>query len=137
MPPTVTLRFAIPPQLGDPEGIKARIRARVAEVEAAEAARRAATGERVLGRRAVLRQSWRARPTTDEPRVRVRPTVAARNRRARVEALRRNRDFVVAYQEARQRWLDGRPTLFPYGTYWLRRFANVPVAGPPDIPIAA
>ena len=54
--------------------------------------------------------------------------VAARNRWARIEALQRNRLFVAAYIDARQRWRDGAPTLFPPGTYWLRRFAFVPVA---------
>lgn len=137
MPEEVTLTFAIPPELGDADAILARIRARVAEVEAAEAARRAETGAQVLGRRAVRQQSWRERPRTREPRFGLRPQVACRNRWARTEALQRNAQFLDAYIEARARWLAGRPTLFPYGTYWLRHFAFVPVAGPPKVPITA
>ena len=137
MPEEVTLTFAIPPELGDPDAILARIRVRIAEVEAVEAARRAATGARVLGRRAVRRQSWRDRPRTRAPRFGIRPQVACRNRWARIEALQRNRDFVVAYRDARVRWLAGLPTLFPPGTYWLRHHAFVPVAVPPEIPFAA
>jgi hypothetical protein len=54
--------------------------------------------------------------------------VAARNQWARIEALLRNRAFIVAYTNARERWRAGTPVLFPPGTYWLRRFAQVPVA---------
>jgi hypothetical protein len=135
MPEEVTLTFALPPELGDPAPILARIRARVAEVEAAEDARRAATGARVLGRRAIRQQSWRDRPSTREPRFGMKPQVAARNRWARVEALQRNADFLAAYVEARLRWRTGLPTRFPPGTYWLLVHAFVRVAGPPKIPI--
>ncbi|HVV84457.1 MAG TPA: hypothetical protein VHE35_15420 [Kofleriaceae bacterium] len=135
MPEEVTLTFSIPPELGDTDEILARIRRRVAEVEAAHERARARTGARVLGRRAVRKQSWRDRPGTPAPRFGLRPQVAARNRWARVEALQRNRDFLDAYAQARARWLAGRPAVFPYGTYWLRHFAFVPVAGPPEIPI--
>lgn len=137
MPEEVTLTFAIPPELGDADAILARIRTRVAEVEAAEAARRAETGARVLGRRAVRQQSWRDRPETREPRFGLRPQVACRNKWARIEALQRNRHFLDAYLAARARWRAGLPTLFPAGTYWLRHFAFVPIAGPPKIPIPA
>ena len=137
MPEEVTLTFALPPELGDPAPLLARIRARVAEVEAAEDARRAATGARVLGRRGVRHQSWRDRPGTHEPRFGMRPQVAARNKWARIEALQRNQHFLDAYLDARTRWRLGQPTLFPPGTYWLRRFAFVPVAVPPEIPNVA
>jgi hypothetical protein len=138
MPEEVTLRFAIPPELGDVDRILARIRARVVEVEEAEAAKRARTGARVIGRRAVRKQSWRDRPRSREPRFGLRPQVACRSKWARIEALQRNRDFVEAYVDARARWLRGQASLFPPGTYWLRLFARVPVAGHPSkIPIVA
>jgi hypothetical protein len=41
----------------------------------------------------------------------------------------RNRAFVVEYADARARWRDGAAAVFPPGTYWLPRFASVPVAG--------
>ncbi|HVV82236.1 MAG TPA: hypothetical protein VHE35_04125 [Kofleriaceae bacterium] len=137
MPEEVTLTFSLPPELGDTEALLARIRARVAEVEEAAAARRARTGARVLGRRAVRKQSWRDGPRTRERRFNLSPRVACRSKWARIEALQRNRDFVAAYLDARARWRAGRPAIFPFGTYWLRRFAFVAVAGPPKIPIAA
>jgi ABC-type Fe3+-hydroxamate transport system substrate-binding protein len=54
--------------------------------------------------------------------------VAARSQWARIEALRRNRVFLVDYAVARACWQDGEAVTFPIGTYWLRRFANVPIA---------
>ncbi|HWU89827.1 MAG TPA: hypothetical protein VN253_21345 [Kofleriaceae bacterium] len=74
-------------------------------------------------------QSWRACPSSHEPRRQMRPQVAARSPWSRVEALLRNRQFVAAYREARERWIAGALTAFPIGTYWLRRFAHVPLAG--------
>jgi REP element-mobilizing transposase RayT len=35
--------------------------------------------------------------------------------------------FAMEYADARARWRDGHPAAFPPGTYWLRRFASVPV----------
>jgi REP element-mobilizing transposase RayT len=130
MPETVTLRFSIPPELGDADQILGQVRERVAKVEADLAAARKAKGKRVLGRRAILRQDWRARPASHEPRRRLKPVVAARNKWARIEALLRNREFVRLYREARTLWLAGLSVIFPPGTYWLRRFAGVTVAPP-------
>jgi hypothetical protein len=81
----------------------------------------------VLGRRAVLAQSWRDHPTTREPRRNLRPHVAGRSKWARIEALLRNRAFAREYASARERWRNGIPAVFPPGTYWLQRFASVPV----------
>jgi len=39
----------------------------------------------------------------------------------------RNRVFVVEYASARERWRNGIAAVFPAGTYWLQRFASVPV----------
>ena len=128
MPSEVTLHLTIPPELGDRDELLAEVRARVAAVEQEEARKRAATGRKVLGRYAVLRQSWRESPTSREPRRGLRPTIAARNLWARLEALQRRGDFLDAYREARALFLEGKPVMFPYGTYWLRRFAGVAVA---------
>ena len=130
MPEKVTLRLTIPPELGDREEILAEVRARVAVVEKEEARKRAETGRRVMGRYAVLRQSWRESPTSREPRRNLRPTFAARSLWARLEAIQRKREFVHAYRAARRALLDGAPIPFPHGTYWVRRFVGVAVAAP-------
>lgn len=131
MPAQVSLTLRLPPELGDHDAFVARLKARVEAVEAEYARRFAAAGRTPLGRYAVLRQSWRESPTSREPRRGLRPTVAARNLWARIEALQRKREFVHDYRRARAAFLAGAPVPFPYGTYWLRRFMNVEVDGAP------
>ena len=75
----------------------------------------------------ILRQSWRAYPASHEPRRNLRPRLAALNQWARIEAIHRNREFLAAYRDARRCLLAGDPIPFPVGTYWLRRFAHVPL----------
>jgi REP element-mobilizing transposase RayT len=130
MPASVRLELVIPPELGDPDEVRRELRARVAAEERRLADERMRHGKRVLGRRAVMRQSWRGDPGSHEPRRTLRPRIAARSIWSRVEALRRDREFLSAYREARKLWLAGDPSPFPIGTYWLRRFANVPIAVP-------
>ena len=54
--------------------------------------------------------------------------MAAHNPWARIEAIRRNREFLAAYRDARACWITDDAIPFPVGTYWLRRFAHVPLA---------
>lgn len=129
MPEDVTLEMTIPPELGDKDEILADVKARVAEVEKEQALRLAATGKRVLGRTAILRQSWRDSPKAREPRRGIRPTFAALCRDVRLHAMARKHDFTAAYRQARHARLAGRDAVFPFGTYWLRRFVGVAVAG--------
>jgi putative transposase len=128
MPDTVELRLTIPPELGPEAELLAELRERVCMVEADCAAARQRTGRRVYGRRAVLAQSWRGHPESREPRRNLRPQVASQCKWARIEALQRNRSFVQDYLRAREHWREGVSVVFPPGTYWLRRFAQVAVA---------
>lgn len=105
----------------------AELRERVRAIEHVRAAERQRTGGRIQGRRAVLAQSWREQPASQEPRRNPRPRVATPNKWARIETLLRNRAFVMDYASARERWRDGAAAVFPPGTYWLQRFASVPV----------
>jgi hypothetical protein len=130
MPTAVEMRLAIPPELGSELEVLDDLRRRVAVLEASMAAERQRTGQRVSGRRAVQQQSWRGYPTSIEPRRNLRPRVAARSKWSRIEALLRNRAFLRAYAAARDDWRAGVPVMFPAGTYWLRRFANVPTDTP-------
>ena len=89
------------------------------------------TGWRVVGRKRVLRTSWKDSPTSRAPRRNLRPRVAAKDRLRRIAALQRNKEWQLEYRTARALWLAGfENVVFPYGTYWLRRFANVPVKPP-------
>lgn len=128
MPAKITLTLVLPPELGDPDEFRRELRALVDKVEHHFAQRRARTGRRVLGRQRLLRQSWRDSPTSKEPRRKLRPRFAARSKWVLVETLQRSRWWARAYNTARISWLAGKPTVFPAGTYWLRRFAGVTVA---------
>ena len=128
MPAAVTLHLELPRELGEPQQLLAELRERVAAAEAAAAAERVRTGARVLGRRAILRQSWREGPATPAPRRNLRPQFATRDLWARLDALQRYREFLAAYREARTHWIAGHAIPFPIGTYWLRRFAAIPLA---------
>jgi ectoine hydroxylase-related dioxygenase (phytanoyl-CoA dioxygenase family) len=128
MPDAVELHLLIPPELGSEAEVLAELRERVQAVEEAFAAERRRTGRRVYGQRAVRQQSWRDQPSSVEPRRTLRPRVAARSMWVRIEALQRNRIFLADYATAREAWLHGTAVMFPLGTYWLRRFANVPIA---------
>src|SRR5436190_17137557 len=107
MPEQVTLSLTIPPELGDRDEFLAELRARVEAVEREQARVFAEAGRRPLGRYAVLRQSWRDSPTSREPRRGLRPTIAARNLWARLEAIQRKRDFTSAYRFPRAALLAG------------------------------
>jgi len=127
MPDELEISLAVPPELGSATELLAELRDRVRDLEARCAVERQRIGRRVLGRRAVLAQPWRERPESQEPRRNLRPRVASPNRWARMEALARNRAFAVEYADARARWQSGFAAVFPAGTYWLQRFASVPV----------
>jgi putative transposase len=127
MPDALELSLTIPAELGPIADVLSELRDRVRAVELERAAERARTGRRVLGRRAVCAQSWRDCPASVEPRRNLRPQAAGRSKWARIEALLRNRAFVLEYAMARDRWRNGIAVMFPPGTYWLQRFASVPV----------
>jgi hypothetical protein len=89
MPDEVELRLTIPPELGPEAEVLEELRGRVQAVEVAHDAERRRTGRRVLGRRAMLEQSWRGYPSSVEPRRNLRPHVASRSKWSRIEALLR------------------------------------------------
>jgi REP element-mobilizing transposase RayT len=128
MPKTVEMRLGIPAELGPEAEVLEELRQRVTAAVASLEAERQRTGRRVFGRRAVLQQPWWGQPASVEPRRNLRPRIAARSKWARIEALLRNRRFLVDYATARADWQDGIAVVFPVGTYWLRRFASVPIS---------
>ena len=82
-----------------------------------------------LGAAAACRVDFNSRPSTREPRRRLRPTIAAGDSAARVAAVLSYRAFHEAYRAARERLIKGLSALFPPGTYWLRRNAGVVASG--------
>ncbi len=128
MPETVTLELAIPPRLGDAATIRAEVRRRIAEYEDSCAAQRRAAGTRVLGKAGLARQKCHFAPTSRRPRSRIRPRFKARDLDSRKATIERHHAFQGAYRRAYRAWRAGEPAIFPTGTYWLARFANVTVA---------
>ncbi len=127
MPESVVLHLARPrgfEYLSDDE-LSNLILERVRVGEESCATERRRNGTTIVGRKAVLAQRWSDRPRTREPRRVLDPRVAARSKWSRIEALLRNWAFRDAYAAARAAFIAGiGDTLFPSGTYWLRRFAN-------------
>jgi hypothetical protein len=130
MPEEIELRLTIPPELGKPEEVIAEVRTGVEEYERKAAEERRRTGARVLGRRGVLEQSWKASPATPRPPCTLRPRFAGHGD-ARIRALLEYGEFLAAYREARRRWLAKERAKFPPGTYWLARFAAIPLGQAP------
>ncbi len=128
MPAEVEIDLEIPAALGERSAVLDALRSRIALAEASFAEDRQREQRYVLGRRRVLRQSWRDKPKSVALRRNLRPRVAAKDPEIRVAALERNRQFARDYRESRSLWLRGLHSLFPPGTYWLHRFANVGVA---------
>ncbi len=87
-------------------------------------------GGKFLGAEAACRISPYSRPKSIEPKRKLIPRIAAEDPVVRTNALKRLRLFVRAYREALARWSEGaRDTVFPPGTYWMRRHFGVACAG--------
>jgi putative transposase len=132
LPETVSLRCVRPPGFEDLSHDQWRtlVSERVRAVELDSLKARQTQGTRIVGRAKVVRQRPTDRPRSHEPRRQLSPRVASPNKWARIEALQRNKAFITAYRAARDMWQSGLDTLFPWGTYWLRRFAGVLVEVP-------
>lgn len=134
MPDRVSLRVQPPPALEaiDSADLRTLVLAAITRTESDLAARRAACGTRVMGRRRVLAQSPTHRPDAPESRRAVPVRVAVVNTWRRLETVLRNRAFREAYTQARAAFLAGiKGVVFPPGTYWLRRFSSVECAVAP------
>jgi putative transposase len=98
--------------------------AEVLELVRADVARREAlhaqTGK-AMGMAKVRKQGWESSPETFEPRRQMNPTIAGRNKWARIEALQRAKEWLVAYSDALAGFVGGeREVEFPRGTWHMR-----------------
>jgi putative transposase len=82
-----------------------------------------------MGVARVLAQKPFARPAPGEPRFKLNPRVAARDKWKRIEAISRLKSFLSEYRTA---WLERKAgianVVFPPGTYHLRVMHGVPCA---------
>jgi hypothetical protein len=128
MPEVVSLPIARPcsfENLGQEEWANL-VTERVRAQEADHRQRRATKGITVLGHAGVLRQDPFDCPSSHAPRFQMSPQVAAKNKWARIEALKRNRSFIARYRDAFLGHVAGLANIvFPFGTYWMRKFGKV------------
>ena len=123
-------RPAISTDLSDVELYDALVeRVREHEQEAAREARR--EHRRFLGEERVRRQKWYRWPKSPDERFTPTPKLSSRSKWARIAATQRNKEWEREYGMAYEARLRGEDIEFPYGTYALRKFAGVRVAGPP------
>jgi len=128
MPEVVSLRITRPHGFQDLEQREwaSLVTERVRAAEAEHRERRAAKGIAVLGRAQILAQKPFTCPESHAPRFQMSPRVAAKGKWARIEALRRNRGFIDKYRDAFRIHMAGLAGIvFPFGTYWMRKFAKV------------
>ena len=132
LPELIELRFERAPGFEDlsHDEYAKLVRDEVAKAEKKAASERRESGIQIVGRAAVLKQHWNAKPTTREPRRGLSPRIACRNKWARFETLQRNKAFIEQYRDARAAKLAGHDAIFPPGTWWLHRFAGVKRAEP-------
>ena len=79
-----------------------------------------------LGPEAILAQRRHAYPRSKEKRFGIRPTVAAKWKWARIERLRRNKEWLAHYEAAlRELRAGNRDVVFPFGTYKLHSYYRI------------
>lgn len=120
MPASCTLTL-VPPPMFEPGGVRLarELHERLAVNEAQ--IRRARNGK-FLGVRRISRQRVTDSPRKPEPRRKLSPRIACRDRWRRIEALARLRDFVDGYRAALAEWRAGvRTVVFPAGTFAMVR----------------
>ncbi len=131
MPKSATLRIVRPPiYLSRPDDELVNLVKRVvADKEAGVRAAFARAGRAFLGVRAIRSQRLSDRPRGKEPRRKLNPRIASRDKWRRIEALRRVRGFLTEYRQAYERWKCGvRDVVFPHGSYAMRVHQGVVVA---------
>lgn len=134
LPSEVELRFVRPPQFEylSEQSWRAKVKSAVERREKELLEKREKEGARLVGRKAVRRQSPTAQPKAAAKRRKLNPRVGAKNKWLRVEALRRCKLFLTRYRVALERYLTGeKSVLFPHGTFQLMRLGHVRVEPPP------
>jgi REP element-mobilizing transposase RayT len=130
MPATAVLKLSTPPGFQSADQFRARVLARIDELETAAAAERGAAGLTVLGVRGLAEQKHTDRPTSREPRRALIPRIAAGCKATRDEALARLLSFFRSHRDAVVRFCRGeRSVVFPRGTYLMRVRYGVACAG--------
>jgi len=127
MPETLQLQATVPPCFEHltTHQFATMLAKRLQAHEASVLEQLAAKGGQLLGREAVLAQNPFDCPVGYDPRFRLNPRVACKDKWRRVEALKRLKSFLNAYRDAWEKFKAGfKDVLFPAGTYWMVRHAG-------------
>jgi hypothetical protein len=131
MPEEADLELSAPPGFASAAEFRERLVIALGEREERARRSRASEGIGFMGRRKVLAQRPHSRPWREEPRRKLNPRVAGRDKWKRIEALSRLSAFLDAYRVAWSAMRSGvRDVLFPAGTYGLRVSQGVRCAAP-------
>jgi putative transposase len=131
MPESVDLELATPRGFASAREFQERLCAALAALEYQSREELAAEGRTFLGVARVLAQDPLAHPARGEPRRKLSPRVAAKDKWKRIETLSRLVGFLRSYREAWSARRAGREgVLFPAGTYLLRVLHGVECAAP-------
>jgi REP element-mobilizing transposase RayT len=115
----------------DNRQLRREIRAAVKREQRAVAERVRGKGRRFLGMDRVRKQPRHGSPRDRGRRRGIRPTVAAKSKWTRIEALQRNQRFLAEHRDARSRFEKGeRDVAFPAGTYLMRARYGVSCLSP-------
>ncbi len=112
---TIELRLVVPPGFSSARAFREALEPVLASQEAKEGSRD------FLGARRALAQQPLDRPRSPEPRGKLSPRVAARDKWKRIELLGRLKTFLTDYAEALEAWRENRRrAVFPAGTYLMK-----------------
>ena len=134
VPETATLKLTRPPAFKRMTNHEFRelLKKRVAAKEAEIRRQFGEEGRRFLGAARVLRQRPTDQPGSREPRRKLDPRVASKDKWHRIALLSLLKGFLKEYREAWRRYTSGeRQLLFPAGTYWMRVHVGVRCRAPP------
>ncbi|MCB9520385.1 MAG: hypothetical protein H6699_05830 [Myxococcales bacterium] len=129
MQESVELRFEVPPEfehLGR-DGYVALLEENLRAKEQKLRAERKAEDRTVMGADRCRQAALGRRTRKFEEWFRLRPTIAARVKRERIDAIRALQAFRESYYAALKDWRAGLKAVFPLGTWWLPRFAGAAV----------
>jgi len=133
MPETISVAFHRPPGFEDltDEQWQQRLRERIDEAETAAREERSKSGRDVVTPKKILAQSHRRTPWTREQGRTLSPRVACKDKWRRIECLQRNKEWQVAYNDARKQWLAGLHTSFPTGAWFVVQHCGAKAEPPP------
>jgi REP element-mobilizing transposase RayT len=129
MPESAELALVVPPGLGSADEFRNALADALHAEEERARYTLASEGRRIAGAARVIAQHPFARPAPREPRRKLNPRIAARDKWKRIEALTRLAGFLDRYLSAlAERRAGDLKAIFPAGTYLLRVAHGVPCA---------